>query len=237
MTTRTSIATSARLCLVTLCLAVSGCYAHGRLPLRDGNAPAYIGSISVRPDKWQRRSGRAGGGLELVYEHYSGDDVFDIGREATLKGVVIRGPETVNISADIDIARLTYTHRVKLGRYVELEPSAGVTYARRDVDLVTHSTPIRFVADHQSSFGFGGAIAPRIIFTPLFGIEGRISAAVSGPTGQSTSTHIALQITPTRTTAFRVGYYNHETSDAGDLFNSELELRMSGPLLSISQQF
>jgi len=149
----------------------------------DDQAPMIATTIIFRPESWRPVSGRKGwGGVEVGYEHQSGDGVQDIHNSEYISYDLdnrFNGPQTVRHQASVDHSHVAYNRLFEFGPHFQLEPSLGIAHDSIYIEttgMVTYAPSAQqrgsqMIRYHQSITGITGGIIPRWTFNRFFAVE------------------------------------------------------------------
>jgi hypothetical protein len=209
-------------------------------PIRivDEEAPAYTGSMIIRPPTMAGR--RTQGGVEFNYERYRGqsEQRLDPNHYVETNEITLLGPQIIDNTADSESGRVAYNHLVKLGPHFELEPSLGVTYERL---LLTTTGRLPYSGQRDTvddkSFGMGLNFIPRFNVNQFVAIEGKVGFTIDEDSDTSLTRHMAIVLSPIPNIALRGGYYWRDQDVESHDGNSDFEIDFEGALASVTLRF
>jgi len=209
-------------------------------PIRvnDEDTLARTGSMIVRPPTMAMGS-RNQGGMEFNYERYRGhseqriklDHYIETGEGSLL------GPQIVDNTADSESGRIAYNHLMKFGPHFELEPSLGVTYERLVVTTQSRLPNSQLQTIDDKALGLGLSVAPRFVLNDFIALEGKVGLTVDEDSDTSTTTNVALVLSPIPSIALRGGYYWRDQDVESIEGESDLEIEFEGFLASVTLRF
>lgn len=219
----------------------------------DDQAPMIATTIIVRPESWRPVSERKGwGGVEVGYEHQSGDGVQDIKTKEYISYDLdnrFNGPQAVRHEASVDHGHVAYNRLFGFGSYFQLEPSLGVAHDSiyiKTTGIVTYAPSAQLLGSqtiryHQSVTGFTAGMIPRWNFNHWFGVEvpmrigvgfasraDSVSSLSSHDNGITELINPTLIFRPVKNVSLGVGYAVRSQHVETSLDESNLDLDFQG---------
>ncbi|HTE39406.1 MAG TPA: hypothetical protein VK629_01165 [Steroidobacteraceae bacterium] len=229
--------------VVSIGLVASGCVHERTLDeakVRDQGAPAYTGSVIIRPESmvYGRRSGNRGG-FEAAYERYRGDDSqqVDLDHYLSLGKGEINGPQTAATHIKVDHGHVGYNHLFMFGRHFELEPMLGLSLDRMTVTAQGTAPGSRLLTEKAERWGALIAVTPRFNFNEYVGLEARLSGGVDFKSGGVVSGVFSVVARPGAGVTLKAGHYSRsqEFNSTGGV--SDLDTGLSGFMGALTFDF
>jgi hypothetical protein len=184
----------------------------------DDDAPAYNGSVVVRPEDMRLRGKAGRGGIEFGYERYRGESEQEVETNhfVQLGSTSFSGPQTVLHTVDVQHGHIAYNHLFNFGSHFELEPALGVSYDKMIATSRRESVSLPLAKDDQHSWGLMVRVTPRFMINRFIGLQAQVRTGPDGDGEWTGNFSGAAILRPVPNVELKAGYYQH---------NQEFDLR------------
>jgi hypothetical protein len=202
----------------------------------DTHATKASARVVWRPEGFPKTR-RSQGGLEFGYEQYRGnsEQALAAGHQVTLDSRSLFGPDVLDNKVRIDQVDFSYNHLVTFGRF-QLEPRGGLAWQQVDLKSRSADPSLAGLATRRHGTYLVAGISPRFNFNHVLALEGRFAYAV-GSERRSTDGELALALRPAPGLSLRAGYFMRKQRLQGDGIQSDLNIDLSGPTVSMALRF